>query len=194
MEFVKGSIILGRWNGAPIRIHWTVLLSGLIFGGSKFLPVYWMSFIVIILIHEAGHAFVIRRMGLRVDEIVVHGIGGYCRWVGDPGPVSRSVIAWGGVLAQFILFITSIILFSIVNASHGAITSQIYRAFVISNIWIIVFNLIPVAPFDGAEAWKIIGYIRDDVSLYLRQQKRKKQDDVLERQLQEIMNIECEKD
>jgi len=188
MEFDNGSLIVGRWDGAPIKIHWSVLLCAFFFGRFQFLPIYWTCFFIVVLIHEAGHVLVIRRFKLWVDEIVIHGIGGYCRWGGNAGEIPRALIAWGGVLAQLALLIVAYSTFSIIGAFHSVVTQQIYRAFVISNIWMICFNLLPIEPLDGVRAWKLLGLLRDDFNIYMSERKRKKQNETLKRQLEAIMN------
>jgi stage IV sporulation protein FB len=193
MEFDNGSLIVGHWNGARIRIHWTVFLSAFFFGRFQFLPIYWISFFIVVFIHEAGHVMVIRRLRLWVDEIVVHGFGGYCSWSGSPGDLSRSFIAWGGVTAQLLLLIITIGVSTLADLRYNALTRQIYSAFVISNIWMAGFNLLPIPPLDGAEAWKIIKLLRDDWNTHLKKRKRTKQDKILQKQLQEIMRQSIEK-
>ena len=193
MEFENGSLLLGRWNGASIKIHWSVLLCAFFFGRFQFLPIYWSCFFIVVFIHEAGHVLMIRRFGLWVDEIVIHGIGGYCRWGGNAGEIPRALISWGGVLAQLVLLIASFSIFHIISPSHSEITRQIFRAFVISNIWMICFNLLPIEPLDGVKAWKLFGLIRDEYNTFMTEKKRKKQNDNLKRQLEAIMNQEPDK-
>ena len=61
------------------------------------------QFFLLILIHEMGHAVLVRRVGLHAVSIDVHGFGGQCRYAGYPDPLQRSIVAWGGVLAQALL-------------------------------------------------------------------------------------------
>jgi len=132
----------------------------------------------------------IRRFGLWVDEIVIHGIGGYCRWGGNASDMQRVLIAWAGVLAQLALLTVAYAVFSILGPYHDAITGQIFRAFVGSNIWMIVFNLLPIEPLDGGRAWKLFGLIRSDFNLYKDERKQQKQNETLKSQLEAIMNQE----
>jgi len=188
MQFDNGSLIAGSWKGSPIRIHWSVLLCAFFFGRFQFVPLYWIAFFIVVFIHEAGHAIVIKHFRMRVDEIVLHGIGGYCRWSGNPTPKSRSLIAWGGIFAQFGLLLIAYTSFRAINPYHNTITQQIFRAFVTSNIWMIFFNLLPIEPLDGDAAWKIVNLLRNDWRTYTAKRKRQKQDKTLKRQLQEIMS------
>lgn len=190
MEFAGGSLIVGRWNGAPIKIHWSVLLCAFFLGRFQFLPIYWICFFIVVFIHEAGHVLMIRRFNLWVDEIVIHGMGGYCRWGGNTGDIQRALISWGGVLAQLVLLIVAYTIFSVLVPYHGAIPHQVFRAFVISNIWMIFFNLLPIEPLDGVGAWKLFGLIRNDYNIYRDERRLKKQNETLKSQIEAIMNQE----
>src|SRR5688572_5946802 len=91
---------IGKWHGAPIRLHWSVALSALLFSRFQFEPAFWAGFVLLILIHEFGHAVLVRRYKLSVLEIAVHGLGGYCQHAPARTREQTAVIAWGGVLAQ----------------------------------------------------------------------------------------------
>jgi Zn-dependent protease len=188
MQFDNGSLIAGSWNGSPIRIHWSVLLCAFFFGRFQFIPVYWIAFFIVVFVHEAGHAIVINHFRMRVDEIVLHGMGGHCRWSGDPSPKSRSLVAWGGVFAQLVLLLIAYTSFRCMDPPRNTVMQQMFRAFITSNIWMIFFNLLPVEPLDGKEAWKIVNLLRNDWSTYLAKRKLQKQDKRLKRQLKEIMS------
>lgn len=187
MNIEKGSLRVAHWKGSPIRIHWSVLVGAFFFGRIQFLPVYWICFFFVIFVHEAGHVMVIRQFNLWVDEVVIHGIGGYCRWGGYAEPIPRSLIAWGGAVAQFVLLILAYAAFAFFRPAQSAVTQQVFQAFVISNIWMIFFNLLPFEPLDGVEAWKIVKLMRNDWNAYQRERRHMKQNQALKRQLNVIM-------
>jgi len=55
-------------------------------------------------IHELGHAFLVRRRGLRALAIQIHGLGGVCQH--ESGSLyDNAIIAWGGVLAQALVLL-----------------------------------------------------------------------------------------
>ena len=95
-----GYLTLGRWRGAPVRAHWSLPLGALVFGQGRFVPGFWLGFFLLVLIHELGHAALVKRYGHRVVSIDIHALGGACRWSGEATAVDRARIAWGGVLAQ----------------------------------------------------------------------------------------------
>ena len=105
--FSKGSLTLGRFRGAKVRVHWSVIVAVLVFSGFTFAPVRWLAVIAMILLHELGHALLVHRFGHEVVAIEVHGFGGHCAWAGDPSRAEVAAIAWGGVLAQAALWIVA---------------------------------------------------------------------------------------
>jgi stage IV sporulation protein FB len=154
--FQSGFLELGRIRGAPVRLHWSVLLGVLFFTGFRFSPAAWLGFVALVLIHELGHAAVVLRYGLRVVGIELHGFGGECRWDGQATPWERAVIAWGGVLAQAVLLAVT---FGVVLVTGGPTThfgTELVAVFTQTNVWLALVNLLPIPPLDGANAWSVV--------------------------------------
>ena len=157
--FQYGYWTLGRVRGIPVRLHWTLPVGALIFAG--FSPIIWLAFAVIVLLHEAGHAALVRRYGFRVLAIDLTGFGGMCRWSGQATAHERGVIAWGGVLAQTVLLLITVGLLAVVGWPTSALGASLAYTFTRTNAAIIVLNLLPMPPFDGAEAWSlVVRYVR----------------------------------
>ena len=154
-----GYLTIGHWRGAPVRLHWTLPLVALIFGQGAFAPGFWLGFVLIVLIHELGHAVLVRRFRCAVSSIDVHGMGGVCRWSGEPTRIQRACIAWGGVLAEIVALIATYAAIAVFGPPETAFTMQLAAAFTTTNIWMIAFNLLPMPPLDGAEAWKLPGLL-----------------------------------
>jgi len=182
MRFANGYLVLGRWGGAPVRAHWTLPLGAFFFGHLQFVPGFWLGFFLIILIHEMGHAFVVRRQRCRVISIDVHGIGGLCQWSGGATPIGRARIAWGGVQAQFLALLFTLVVTSLLGAPSTAFAAQLVDAFTNTNVFIILLNLMPVPPLDGAEAWKLPGLLRQRHRRQAQQRRRT----ALERELADV--------
>ena len=72
-----GYFRIGRFGGAPVRIHWSAPIGAFAFCGFGFFPGAWAAFLLLILIHELGHAIMVRSFGLHVVSVDVHGLGGY---------------------------------------------------------------------------------------------------------------------
>jgi stage IV sporulation protein FB len=155
-----GTLRLGSWRGVPVRAHWTLPLGAFVFGRGRFVPGFWLGFVLVVLIHELGHALVVRRFGLRVVSIDLHALGGECRWAGDPTPLQRARIAWGGVNAQLVALIVAVVVLAVLGPRGTPFVDDLADAFTFTNAYMIALNLIPIAPLDGAEAWKLPGLLR----------------------------------
>lgn len=158
--FERGTLQVARYRGAPILLHWSLALGLLAFGGFAFVPGFWVGFTGLILLHELGHAYLVRRLGFDVEAVVVHGFGGYCSWHGRASRLEHSVIAWGGVLAQALLLGGTFAYVQVMGPATSAFGFYLQDAWIRANLWIMALNLLPVAPLDGAEAWQIFRAMR----------------------------------
>jgi Zn-dependent protease len=155
----RGWWTLGKIRGAPIRVHWTLLLGALVWSRFQLLPAFWVGFAVLILIHELGHALVVVRYRLGLSEIAVHGAGGYCRHEQSGTRFQEALVAWGGVLAQLALFLVvqlALLVFGPPTSHHVALVVYVFTDI---NLWIAALNLIPFEPLDGAKAWPLLGML-----------------------------------
>src|SRR5260221_11436448 len=122
---------------------------------GRFDPVAWAAYLLVVLVHEGGHAFLVRRCRLGLLSIDVHGLGGVCRYSPYATGVQRSKIAWGGVLAQGAMLLLTDSAVRVVPAlTYGRLAST-FQSFAVMNFALIVLNLLPIRGFDGAEAWKL---------------------------------------
>ncbi len=153
-----GYFRIGRFGGAPVRIHWSAPIGAFAFCGFGFFPGAWAAFLLLILIHELGHAIMVRSFGLHVVSVDVHGLGGVCQHVGTASPIGRSLIAWGGVFGQAVILAIAFPLLHLVLAPiTNPYLAQAFNTFIGTNLWLMAINLVPVPGFDGAEAWKLFG-------------------------------------
>jgi hypothetical protein len=161
--FRSGYLTIGRWRGAPIKLHWSIPVAAVVLNGFQFRPGILLAFTLLILIHELGHAVMVRLLGHRVVAVEVTGLGGLCHWSGNASPFEDSLIAWGGVLAQLLLwFATTFWLWFGLDATPpSAFVWDVIAVFTSTNLWLMALNLIPLEPLDGARAWKIFGAWRD---------------------------------
>jgi len=153
--FHSGYLTLARIRGTPIRVHWTTPIGAFVLTGLSFVPGAWLGFALLVLAHEAGHALLVRAFRYRVASIDVHGVGGECRYWGEPTETQRAVIAWGGVLAQLVVLFTTPLWASHLSPETTPFVAQLVSAFTGTNVLLIAFNLLPVRPLDGAEAWEL---------------------------------------
>lgn len=155
---MRGTWTIGRIHGAPIALHWSLPLGALLFGRFSWAPGFWIAFALLILSHEIGHALVVRSTGSTIVHVLAHGIGGECSWHGQPTRIGRACIAWGGVWAQLLLAAIAFPVLYLVPPT-SPLLFEIVAAFTWSNIYLAAINLVPIAGFDGKEAWKLPGLL-----------------------------------
>lgn len=152
---------LGRFGDAKVRVFWSaplaIALLGFLLNGFRFTPFAWLAILVLIVVHELGHAVWVRGFGLGLVAVDIRGIGGACQWYGTTTPVRRAIIAWGGVLAQAVILAIAYTITLFLPPASPWWALELLGAFVYSNLYLIAFNLLPIPGFDGQEAWKLFG-------------------------------------
>jgi Zn-dependent protease len=169
---------LFRLRGVPVDFHWSaVLLFAAFVAAIPFfgIPILFIAFglFSVMLIHEFGHAFLVKRLGYKVHRIQIFPIHGLCLYEAPYSPYEDSLIAWGGVLAQFVLFVPAAATLAFFGNSSVGSVNVLLVTFSYINATIMVTNLTPAAPLDGKKAWKLpIILVRAKWTMY--QLKRKK--------------------
>jgi Zn-dependent protease len=146
---------LGR-RGVAVRMHWTAPIGAWLLTGRDLSPVRWLTFLVVILCHELGHAVMVRLARARVLSIALTAVGGNCTWAGNVTRYQRACIAWGGVLAQGLLFVIGLVVWRLGLLPFGIHTFAVLDVLLEANLVIALVNLLPVQPLDGAEAWPLV--------------------------------------
>ncbi|MBM4358250.1 MAG: M50 family metallopeptidase [Deltaproteobacteria bacterium] len=148
----RGFWTVARLQGTPLRLHWSLPLGVLAFSRFRFDPGAWLGIVLVVIAHELGHSVLVRRARLQVESIDLHGMGGECRYSGYPSAWDRAVIAWGGVLAQALLLPLG---FFLAPQLEPEFLRRAAGSFGVPSLWMIALNLLPIAPLDGHEAWKL---------------------------------------
>jgi Zn-dependent protease len=133
----------------PLRLHWSLLLGAVLFCAAQPRPALLAGYLAVLLVHLLGHAVAAGRTGVR--GFALHGLGGELLLEGDVAPLRRSFIALAGPAAQLALLAAALA----VRASP-----DLYDAFTRRNLVVLLLNLIPIAPLDGKEAWRIFSRLR----------------------------------
>jgi Zn-dependent protease len=159
---------LGRWRGVPISLHWTVLIGIPWFYYQTRSLVYtaiaFVAFLFLILVHELGHAAVARWRRVEVVNIRLFFIHGTCTTEEPYDELDDVLIAWGGVAAQLVVLVIAFsadLLLSTLSPFAHSLASPLLRVLIGTNFFIMIVNLIPVAPFDGFKAWRILPILRE---------------------------------
>ncbi|MGB4970544.1 MAG: site-2 protease family protein [Saprospiraceae bacterium] len=170
---------VGTFANIPVKIHWTFLLI-LIYVGftSASQGADWMSILIeicfvlamffCVVLHEFGHALTAKRYGIRTEDIILLPIGGVARLRNMPEkPIQELIIAVMGPMVNvgiailvFIYLITSFggSFFSIENFQelNFASWAGFLPLLMISNIMLVVFNMIPAFPMDGGRVLRAL--------------------------------------
>jgi Zn-dependent protease len=154
--FSGGHIVIGAPWGIPIRLHWSAVLGALWFTRFSFMPAAWAAFFAVIVIHELGHAAVVRGVGKSVTRIEVNALGGLCEWRGETTHRQRVAIAWGGVLAQAVLLAVALVVVQVFGHATTNAWAQVEDVAIRVNMIIAGLNLLPIPPLDGATAWQLV--------------------------------------
>jgi len=153
--FKDGHFRLGRVGGTELRLHWSVPVGAVVFGSIRFEPVLWLAFLIVIVVHELGHAVLTTALGLELTGIDLSGFGGHCRYRGSADALDHALIAWGGLIAQCLLLLGTLLVVAVLGHATSNAGSLVEHAFIEINSWIMGFNLLPFAPLDGARAWRL---------------------------------------
>jgi Zn-dependent protease len=156
---------LGTWGRIPVTMHWTVLLSFawmyLVFFDIV-LTLVAIPFVLLLLVaHEWGHVIALRRRKIGVTGVALFGIHGetsYNEYAARPSDVVA--VAWSGVIAQLVVMLLAFLAVTFIPFDaipFGAtLSTVIFVVLVKINVFLMIVALLPIGPFDGHQAWKII--------------------------------------
>jgi len=154
---------LGRWKGVPVALHWSALVpfAWCLLQRDNLLPVLSsvLALLVLMAVHELGHAAAARSRGLDVIGIRLYLLHGVCEHEAPHREADDVLIAWSGVLAQLCLFTVSLAVLGAATAllpASARVLQPVLLVFVHANIVIAAINLIPMAPLDGHRAWRVV--------------------------------------
>jgi len=148
-----------RLFGFDVVIHGSFWITAVLFGFLSYssniaLVVAWALVVLVsVLVHELGHAVMIRRLGIQ-PEISLHGMGGTTSW-NMPLPVSRLQHIVISVAGPFFGFGLALLVYLATKFLPGSIlyrhvlVSQVLSMLFFVNLYWGLINLLPVLPFDG---------------------------------------------
>lgn len=155
-------VALGLWFlivlGAVITagLHWSELTSSLadrLFSASNLL-LLWLTFPLVKILHEFGHAFAVKKWGGEVHELGI--------WLLALTPIPyvdatasaafnekqrRIVVASMGMMVE--LLFASLALFVWLNVETGLISALAYNVMLIGGVSTVLFNGNPLLRYDG---------------------------------------------
>jgi Zn-dependent protease len=177
---MHGSFKIAKLFGIPVFIHWSfwllflfVAYIGKTLPSFAFHSVYVLALFVCVVMHEFGHALSARFYGVSTKDITILPIGGVARLDKMPEkPFQEFVVAIAGPAVNVaIALILGIFVYGFysfqLNAGeiNALITNDetpmnLLYTLLISNIGLVVFNMIPAFPMDGGRVLRALLSIR----------------------------------
>ncbi|MFM7767941.1 MAG: M50 family metallopeptidase [Bacteroidota bacterium] len=161
---MKKSVSFLKVAGIGIYVHWTfsLLIIYIIYinarAGLDPVQISWAVFFVLalflcVILHELGHALTAKRFGIKTQDITMYPIGGVARLERIPEkPMQELLVTIAGplvnvlIVAILIPFIYGFDLFVPLGAESSIIYPENFILnLAILNLWLALFNLIPVA-------------------------------------------------
>jgi len=146
-RFLGATLTLTRVRGVAIRAHWSLPLGLFFFSFGRGL-VAVAGAMLLVLIHELGHAAVVVRLGYRVRALMFHAFGGECEWDGTATEREVAEIALAGPLAQLVVLGLALLAPRLPRDLRDILVDQ--------NALLIALNLLPIGPLDGATAIRLL--------------------------------------
>ncbi|WP_188837641.1 site-2 protease family protein [Flexivirga endophytica] len=170
---------LGTLRGVPVYIGrtWPIIAVVIIatfgpqiadaypeLGGTAYFVafLYTLLLLLSVVAHEAAHALVGQWRGYHVRRIVADLWGGHTAYdTDDSSPMSSALVAVVGPLANAVLAAAGWLALQVV-ADDRDVARLLIGAFIYTNAFVAVFNLLPGMPLDGgfildAVVWRITG-------------------------------------
>lgn len=173
---MKGAFQIAKIAGIPVKLHWSFVLmivwvaiegrrNGMNWESVGWFTVLMLGVFTCVILHEFGHAFSAKRYGVRTKDIILSPLGGVARLDGLPEkPIDESVVAFAGPLVNIFLagvfggygWLTSSIDFSNLGTSRLVFGNpeNFVTLFLLINIFLALFNLIPAFPMDGGRIFR----------------------------------------
>ncbi len=135
-----------------IEIHNTTYIFLLIAFLSGYFE-YMFLLLIIIIVHEYGHALFARIINFKFDKIVIYPFGGITKYNEDLNISTNKelFVLVGGIYFQILFLIFIMILYK-----YGIITTHVFNIIKKINILLISFNFLPILPLDGGRLLNII--------------------------------------
>lgn len=170
---MRWSLRVGRIAGIDVYLHFTFLmllafvaLAGWMaegelsraFGGLISLLVLFG----IVVLHELGHALAARRYGIRTRDITLLPIGGVARLERMPSdPRQELVVALAGPAVNVVLAGLGFVMLAFATSAAVLYQTPFYAVgplgqFIIVNVVLAAFNLLPAFPMDGGRVLRAL--------------------------------------
>jgi Zn-dependent protease len=169
---MRWSYTIGRIRGTEIKVHVTFFLllayygylayQGAGTGAAVTETLFLVTFFLCVVLHEFGHITMASRFGVRTPDVILLPIGGVARLERIPEePRQELLIALAGPAVTFAIII---VLFVAALAMGDAVvlrdpflpTTPFVVRLLVSNAFVLAFNLFPAFPLDGGRVLRAL--------------------------------------
>lgn len=180
-DLLSWHLYLGRWAGVQVRLHAFFLFfaigalalcagqqrEGLLAYGASALIVLLLS----VVLHEMGHCFAVRRLGGEPDQVLLWPLGGLVQSGSTHEPQYEFAVAAAGPLVSGALCVVAmpfllaagdgnLLVYLHPFSLPGIDAPQVWNMIAAQVLWInfllVVVNLLPAFPLDGARMLRSI--------------------------------------
>ncbi len=144
----SGYLKIAEINRVPVFIHWSFPIGGLLislFVGFDLEQAYYyiVGYLILIGIHEFGHVFAARTLGLRVFAVEITGLGGVCRCELPRKPSEALLLYSGGIFGQLLLLSLTVLYIVVFGYPTAVSGRSLINTFSLVNLVVMVANLFP---------------------------------------------------
>jgi len=173
----SGSIRLFRFAGIEVFLHFSWFFVAIYqltsrshgYQSAVFAVYEYLALFLIVLLHEFGHAIACRQVGGFADRILLWPFGGVAFVQPPPRPGAQLWSIAAGPLVNVALIPVLALVRLLTERSGAAFNAPDFFQLIVMigwiNIWILIFNLLPIYPLDGGQIlrsllWFPLGRIR----------------------------------
>jgi Zn-dependent protease/CBS domain-containing protein len=157
---MKYSLKIFSVFGIPVELHLSFLLLMLfiylvallnIIPSVNILTAVLITLVfATVVLHELSHSYVAKRYGIKIERIVLLPIGGVSEMEELPkNPAQELRIALAGPLTNLAIALIGYIILILVGSSLSSVLLESLYYFIVVNLLLGLFNLLPAFPMDG---------------------------------------------
>ncbi len=135
---LPGFFRVARIGGVGLDVHWSCFIGGVMlsapasFNPRLMLPLI-VGYLLVVLVHEMGHAIAARSLGLPVYGIRLRGMGGHCVMGVLANARASFIVASAGLVAQLLLFAATLLACSTWTRPEASTFGAFVFAFTFGN-------------------------------------------------------------
>ncbi len=176
---MKGTLKIATLFNIPVYLHWSfpLIFLYILFTGNQMdadnqemaaITVFILIIFLCVLLHEYGHALTARRYGVNTRDIILSPIGGVARLEKIPEKPSEELkVALAGPAVNVVIALLLLPIVYIMRKNglfdHGESELEALQNWnnllplvLVTNLLLVVFNLIPAFPMDGGRVLRSI--------------------------------------